>query len=185
MSCNNGGCNGWFTPAVTVRLSATDTGGSGVATTRYTLDGTNPNTSATAIVYTGPFTVASTQTVRFASTDVAGNQEGAKSQQVRVDGAAPTVAITQPADNSSFVRGTKIAITVSATDAGTGGAAASGVARVALYIDGSLQATDRNSPWTFTWTPRKGDVGTHVLTAVATDAAGNAATSAPITVRLT
>jgi hypothetical protein len=185
ISCNNGACSGWFTGAVTARLTATDASGSGVATTRYTVDGTNPNTSATAIVYTGPFTVASTQTVRFASTDVAGNQEGAKSQQIRIDAAAPTVAITQPANNSSFVRGTKITITVSVTDAGTGGAPASGVASVALYIDGALQSTDRSSPWTFTWTPRKGDVGTHVLTVVATDVAGNSSTSAPVTVRVT
>ena len=148
-------------------------------------DDPNPNTSATAIVYTGPFTVASTQTVRFASTDVAGNQEGAKSQQIRVDAAAPTVAITQPANNSTFVRGTRITITVSVADAGTGGAPASGVASVALYIDGALQSTDRNSPWTFTWTPRKGDVGTHVLTVVATDVAGNSTTSAPVTIRVT
>jgi len=185
ITCNNGGCTAWFRTAVSTRLAATDTGGSGVATTRYTVDGTNPNTSATAIVYTGPFTVASTQTVRFASTDVAGNQEGAKSQQIRIDAAAPTVAITQPANNATFVRGTRITITVSVTDAGTGGAPASGVASGALYIDGALQSTDRSSPWTFTWTPRKGDVGTHVLTVVATDVAGNSTTSAPVTVRVT
>ena len=156
-----------------------------MATTRYTVDGTNPNTSATAIVYSGPFTVSNTQTVRFASTDVAGNQEVAKSQQIKIDGAAPTVAITQPASNSSFVRGTKITITASASDTGSGGAPASGLATVALYIDGVLQSTDRSSPWTFTWTPRKGDVGTHVLTVVATDVAGNSFTSAPVTVRVT
>jgi hypothetical protein len=54
-----------------------------------------------------------------------------------------------------------------------------------LYIDGALQSTDRSSPWTFTWAPRKGDVGTHVLTVVATDVAGNSTTSAPVTVRVT
>jgi peptidoglycan/xylan/chitin deacetylase (PgdA/CDA1 family) len=185
ISCNNGACGAWFTAAVTARLAATDTGGSGVATIRYTVDGTNPNTSTTAIVYTGPFTVASTQTVRFASTDVAGNQETAKSQQVKVDMAAPSVAITSPADSASFVHGATISITASAADTGSGGQPASGVATVALYVDGKLKSTDRNSPWSFSWSTKKQDVGTHVLTAVATDVAGNSTTSAPVTIRVT
>jgi Chitobiase/beta-hexosaminidase C-terminal domain/Bacterial Ig domain len=185
ITCNNGACNAWFTAAVTVRLAATDTSGSGVATIRYTIDGTSPNTSTTAIVYTGPFTVASTQTVRFASTDVAGNQESAKSQQIKVDMAAPSVAITSPANNASFVRGATISITASPADTGTGGQPASGVATVAFYIDGKLTSTDRNSPWSYSWSTKKQDVGTHVLTAVATDAAGNSTTSAPVTIRVT
>jgi hypothetical protein len=185
ITCNNGSCNAWFTAAVTARLAAADTGGSGVATIRYTTDGTNPDTSTTAIVYTGPFTVASTQTVRFASTDVAGNQESAKSQQIKVDMAAPSVAITSPANNASFVHGATISITVSAADAGTGGQPASGLATVAFYIDGKLKSADRSSPWSFSWSTKKQDVGTHVLTAVATDVAGNSTTSAPVTIRVT
>jgi peptidoglycan/xylan/chitin deacetylase (PgdA/CDA1 family) len=185
ITCNNGACSAWFTAAVTARLAATDTGGSGVATTRYTVDGTNPNTSTTAIVYTGPFTVASTQTVRFASTDVAGNQESAKPQQIKVDMAAPSVAITSPADSASFVHGATISITASAADTGSGGQPASGVATVAFYIDGKLKSTDRNSPWSFSWSTKKQDAGTHVLTAVATDLAGNSTTSAPVTIRVT
>jgi len=116
---------------------------------------------------------------------VAGNQEGAKSQLIRVDASAPTVAITSPANNASFVHGATISITASAADAGTGGQPPSGLATVALYIDGKLKSTDRSSPWSFSWATKKQDVGTHVLTAVATDVAGNSTTSASVTVRVT
>jgi peptidoglycan/xylan/chitin deacetylase (PgdA/CDA1 family) len=185
ITCNNGSCTPWFSSGVAVRLAATDTGGSGVSITRYTTDGTNPQTSITALTYGGPFTVGSTATIRYTTTDVAGNQETARSQQVRLDMATPTVAITSPADNASFSRGSKVPIIASASDSGTAGQPASGITTVALYIDGQLKSTDRSSPWTYSWTTKKQDVGTHTLTAVATDAAGNVATSSAITVRIT
>ncbi len=47
------GSTGWFTAPVQTSLSANDNGGSGVAATYYTTDGSTPTTSST--VYTGPF----------------------------------------------------------------------------------------------------------------------------------
>jgi hypothetical protein len=43
---------------VTVTLSATDSGGSGLDQTVYTTDGSDP--ASAGITYTGPFTVAQT-----------------------------------------------------------------------------------------------------------------------------
>jgi Chitobiase/beta-hexosaminidase C-terminal domain len=73
IACNGSPCtNTSYTGPVTVTLSATDNpGGWGVANTYYTTDGSAPTTSST--VYTGPFTVKQNTTVRFFSTDLAGN----------------------------------------------------------------------------------------------------------------
>jgi len=175
ITCNSAACStGWYkaTP-VTVALSATEnSGGSGVAATYYTTNGSTPTSSSTK--YTGPFTVAQTTTVKFFSVDTAGNSEAVKSQTIQIDAAAPTVSITAPASGSSFAQGTKVTVTASATDLGTGSGAPSGIATVTFYLDGTtVLATDTNSPYSFNWNTRGVTKGTHKLTAVATDVAGN------------
>ena len=72
ISCNGGSCAGTFSAAVSVALAPTDTGGSGVDKTYYTLDGSTPTTSST--VYTGPFSVPATTMVKYFSTDVGGKR---------------------------------------------------------------------------------------------------------------
>ena len=83
---------------VQVTLTATDeTGGSGVASTEYRID------EGEWTDYTAPFVISEpgTHTVEFRSTDVAGNEEAAKSLEVVVEAAdedAPSTTITwQPA----------------------------------------------------------------------------------------
>jgi peptidoglycan/xylan/chitin deacetylase (PgdA/CDA1 family) len=83
IACNGTSCSkGWYRSAVTVTLSATD-GGSGVASTRYTTDGTTP-TETNGTAYAGPFAVAATTTVKYYSTDNAGNKEAVKSTNIRL-----------------------------------------------------------------------------------------------------
>jgi hypothetical protein len=92
ITCNTTTCStGWYRSAVTVRLAASDTGGSGLAGTYYTTDGSTPTSSSTP--YTGAFTLSATRTVRWFSADVAGNAEALRSQRVQVDAAAPTTSI--------------------------------------------------------------------------------------------
>jgi len=68
IACNGAACSSWYRAPVTVTLSATDIGGSGVARTVSTTDGSDPNGPG-GIVYTGPFTVTQSTTVRFSWTD--------------------------------------------------------------------------------------------------------------------
>ena len=178
IACNNAACSGgWYTQSP-VSVSLTATGGSGTRTTRYTTDGSNPATSSTAQTYTGPFNLTRTTTVRYYTFDGTGAAETPKSQQIRIDAAAPTVVQTSPA-GGSYRRGTTITLRATATDIGTVGGAASGIARV-VFRDGTTQiGTDTSSPYQLSWRlPSNASLGNHSLTAVATDAAGNARTSA-------
>ena len=165
---------------------ATDAGGSGVGSTHYTTDGSAP--SLTSPTYSGPFQITQTRTVRYASWDVAGNKETTKVQAITIDGAAPNVAVTAPANGATVRRGVARTVSASASDVGTGTGTPSGILRVAWFLDGSGTAlrTDTASPYSFSWTPASTlALGTHTLTARATDVAGNVRTSAAITFTVT
>ncbi|TML71285.1 MAG: hypothetical protein E6G14_03670 [Actinobacteria bacterium] len=81
--CNFGACAGTYTSTVSVSLAASD-GVSGVASTYYTTDGSDPTTSPTRIVYSAPILLAGTTAVRFSSTDNVGNVEAPQSQTVTI-----------------------------------------------------------------------------------------------------
>ncbi len=95
ISCNSAACStNPYVASVTIGLTPTDTGGSGVDKTYYTTDGSTPTTSST--VYSAPFQVTAlgNTTVQFFSTDKAGNAEAVQSQQVTVVPVATRVALT-------------------------------------------------------------------------------------------
>jgi hypothetical protein len=178
VACNGTACaTGWYTATVSVTLSATDAGTSGVNKIYYTTNGTTPTTSST--VYTAPISVSTTTTVKFFATDKAGNAEAVKSQPVQVDTVAPSVSITQPASGSSFTRGTAVTITASASDTGS-----SGLAKVDFFDGSTKIGTATAAPYRITWSTGTASLGTHTLTAVATDNAGNTRTSTAVTVTL-
>ena len=67
--------------------------GSGVAQIRYTTDGSTP-TATSGTVYTAPFTLAATTTVKYLAVDNAGNAENpANSRLIPIDTTAPTSSI--------------------------------------------------------------------------------------------
>ena len=111
---------------------------------------------------------------KYRAWDNLGNIESTKSQTIRLDSLAPTVAITSPTAGSTVTGNVKI--DASATDGG------SGVASVKFYVDGQLDATVTALPYRDNWNSKKFSKGQHTLTAVAVDAAGNAATSTAVTV---
>ena len=89
----------------------------------------------------------------------------------------PTVAITFPASGST-VQGS-IVVTANAADN-------VGVIGVQFQLDGTnLGAEATTAPWGVTWNTTASSAGSHTLTAVARDAAGNRSTSAPVNITVT
>jgi hypothetical protein len=172
ITCNGSTCStGWYNASVTVALSATDAQ-SGVAVIRYTTDGSDPTTASPA--YIGPFIVSAVTTVKYRAWDNAGNVEATKSQSIRIDTTAPTVAITSPANGATVTGSVKI--TANASDSG------SGIAQVSFYADGVLIGTKSSAPYSVSWNTKKVARGQHTLVAIAQDVAGNSQTSASIQV---
>lgn len=87
---------------------------------------------------------------------------------------APTVSITAPATGAT-VSG-NVAVTATATDSG-------GVAGVQFLVDGNnIGSEDTSSPYSVTWNSTTATNGSHTLTAVARDVAGNTTTSNSVNV---
>ena len=184
ISCNAAACStGWYSASSVLLSLFPSDAGSGVAKTYYTTDGSSPTTASP--VYAGAFTIAQTTTVKFFSVDNAGNKESVKSSTVRMDAVAPSVSVTSPTNGQSFKKGAKVSLTATSSDAGTGTGAPSGVATVVFYVDSTALATDTSSPFTVTWNTSRVSVGSHTITGVATDAAGNSTTSSVINVMIT
>ena len=175
VSCNGAACSTTpYNAAVQVVLDATDSG-SGVASTRYTTDSSDPATSATATTYSAPFMVASTTTVRYRAVDNAANTTTG-SHVVTVDTTPPTVAISSPTNGATVTKNVKLSAT--ATDA-------SGIAQVTYLLDGKPLAVATVSPFQVSWNTAKTTKGSHTLVAEARDLAGHTARSAPVTVTVT
>jgi len=84
---------------------------------------------------------------------------------------APTVAITNPANNAKFTLGSAIQVDVTATDAGS-------VSNVAFYADGVFRANAPTAPYGWTWNGAA--AGAHALKAVAWNNSGLSSTSAVV-----
>ncbi len=76
ITCNGSSCSSSpYGNSASVALSATDNGGgAGIAGIYYTTDGSAP-TQSSADLYSGPFTVTSTTTIKYFTVDNAGNVE--------------------------------------------------------------------------------------------------------------
>lgn len=87
---------------------------------------------------------------------------------------APTISITAPANNTTYIQGASIALTANAADSdGT-------VKQVQFYDGATLLATSTIAPYSYNWTTAT--VGTHTITAKATDNSGAVTTSTAVTV---
>ena len=138
--------------------------------------GTTPGTSHT---YTG-LTCGNSYLVGVDAYDAAGNRSARATTTlttVTCDTQVPTVSLTTPVAGAS-ISGT-VSVTASATDN-------VGIAGVQFRLDGAtLGAEDTSAPYAVAWDTTTATVGSHILTAVARDAAGNVTTSSPVTVTVT
>ena len=141
--------------SATISLTATDTGGSGVASTQWILD--TVSGEGTSVVE--PFYGA--HTLSFWSTDVAGNTE----TPTVVGFFVQDVGLPQVSSDAMASYVGAAAISLTATDAPT----ESGVASLSYQLDG---ATTQTVPATQTTVDATGG-GTHQLVYWATDVAGN------------
>jgi len=166
----------------TVAVSATAADNVGVAGVQFKLDGANLGAEDTASPYSVNWntTTAATgsHTLTAVARDAAGNTTTATTVTVTVnnnDITAPTVSMTAPA-NGATVSGTTVTVSATASDN-------IGVAGVQFQLDGvNLGAEDTASPYTLTWNSTTVANGSHTLTAVARDAAGNTTTATTFTV---
>ena len=169
--------------AVTVSAAASDN--IGVTGVRFFLDGVLLGAEDTSAPYQ---TMWATTTVPNGShsllaiaTDAAGNSASSGPVTVIVDNpvgdtVAPTVVITAPLAGATVSR--TVTVSASASDN-------VGVAGVRFTLDGvTIGAEDLSAPYHLSWNTAGVTNGSHVLRAVARDAAGNVTTSAAVTVQV-
>ena len=166
------------TVSATITVSATASDNVGVVGVQFRLDGANLGAEDTTAPYSVSWntTTASNgaHTLTAVARDAAGNTTTSSAVSVTVDNSAPSVAISAPAGGAT-VSGT---VTVSATASDN-----IGVVGVQFRLDGAaLGAEDTTSPYSVPWDTTAAGNGTHTLTAVARDAAGNTTTSSGVTV---
>jgi poly(hydroxyalkanoate) depolymerase family esterase len=92
-----------------------------------------------------------------------------------LDGNAPTVSLTAPA-NGANLSGT---VTISATASDD-----IGVDRVEFLLDGTLLGSDPSTPYSISWNSATASTGNHTLQARAFDLVDNVGTSATVTVNV-
>jgi RHS repeat-associated protein len=169
--------NNSTTQAETTTVSGTvsDTGGttpSGVASVK--VNGVN------AAIIGGTWSFANftlsigTTTINVQATDVAGNVSNAQVTITREpvpDTTPPTITIASPANNSTTQAET---ISVSGTVTDTGGTTPSGVASIAVN---DVPATFDSATGNWNFASVALNIGTNTITVIATDTAGNIATS--------
>jgi hypothetical protein len=111
--------------------------------------------------------------------DLHGNQTTSSAITVNVglSTVAPTVAISNPTNGSSYTTistgGLTVAINATAADP-------KGITQVAFYDGNTQMGTLTSAPYTYNWTFTRTNAGLHTWTARAYDCAGNAAASSPV-----
>jgi Concanavalin A-like lectin/glucanases superfamily/Domain of unknown function (DUF1929)/Bacterial Ig domain len=144
------------------------------ATAGFTPSAATRIATVTDLTYADTGLAPGTYHYRVRATDAADNvgpSSPEASAAVTADTNAPSVSLTAPADGAT-VSG-NVGVSADASDD-------TGVAGVQFRLgDADLGSEDTSAPYQVTWDSRTVPAGTHTLTAVARDAAGNTTTSAP------
>jgi len=163
----------------TIAVNATASDNVGVVGVQFKLDGANLGAEDTTSPYSTSWSTTGSangsHTLTAVARDAAGNTTTSAAVTVTVpDTVSPTVSINTPS-NGATVSGTT-AVSATASDN-------IGVVGVQFKLDGAnLGAEDTTSPYSTSWNTTSSSNGSHTLTAVARDAAGNQTTSAVVSV---
>jgi hypothetical protein len=166
--------------AGTVTVSATASDNVGVVGVQFKLDGVNLGAELTSSPYSYSWNTvgvaAGSHTLTAVARDAAGNTTTSTAVVVTLlDTTAPTVSVTAPSA-AAHVSGSSVTVSASALDD-------VGVTSVQFKLDGvNLGAADTTAPFSISWDSTGVADGSHTLTAVASDAALHATTSAGIAV---
>lgn len=162
--------------STTITVNATDAQ-SAVSKVDVYIDG-SLKTTLTSAPYSYAWTGAAmgSHTIQAKATDAFNNVGSSSTVTVTVsDQTPPTVAMTAPAAGA-LVSGTTVSLSATAADNIK-------VASVQFRLDGAnVGSLLTTSPYTFVWSTVGVSDGSHSLTAVAKDAAGNATTASPVTI---
>jgi concanavalin A-like lectin/glucanase superfamily protein/Big-like domain-containing protein/PASTA domain-containing protein len=147
-------------PLVIASIAATSTAGGQIT-------GANPYT------YTPPAGFLGVDSFTYRVANSVGSATGVVKVTVTADLVAPTVSLTSPTGGQ--VSGSVLVAANASDNVGVAGVS---------FFDGTtpIGAQDTSAPYSVTWNTSALANGPHTLTAVARDAAGNTATSAPVTV---
>ncbi len=164
-------------------MAATAADNVGVVGVQFKVDGTNVGAEDTSSPFATSWNSSSvtngTHSVTAVARDAAGNVTTSAPVSITVSNAAPdtvapTVSVSSPAAGAT-VSGT---VSLAATAADN-----VGVVGVQFKVDGTnVGAEDTSSPFGASWSSASVANGTHSVTAVARDAAGNVTTSAPVSI---
>jgi hypothetical protein len=164
----------------TITMTANASDNVGVVGVQFQVDGVNAGAEATSAPYSAPWNTLSaangSHVVTAVARDAAGNRGTSAAVTVSVfnDTIAPSVSITSPAAGAT-VSG-RVNVTAGASDN-------VGVVGVQFKLDGANLGTEVTAaPYAASWDTASATNASHVLTAVARDAAGNLATSAAVSV---
>jgi len=159
---------------VAISANAADADGT-VTKVEFFVDGTSvgiDNTAPYTVNYTG---VAGVHSITAVATDNGNSTTTSAAITLTVDThSIPNISITAPATGTASFVGQTVAITANAT-----GNEGSSITSVEFFVDGASVGTDNAAPYTVNYI---GVLGTHLLTAKATDNLGAAATSASVSI---
>jgi hypothetical protein len=154
----------------TVPVQGTATDNVGVTKIELYVDGalsTSTTTSPFSFSWSSTGVSNASHTLTVKAWDAAGNV-GSASVAVTTNNTAPTVSISSP----------KSGATVSGTVSVQGTASASaGLSKVEFYVNGTLNATAKSSPFSFSWNTTSVANGSDTLSVKAYDTVGNTATA--------
>lgn len=159
-----------FITGATVTIDATATDNSSVTQVQFFVDGISvgiDNTSPYSATYTavnGSHCITATATDNLGATSTTGCTNITVAANP-----APTVSITAPAANTSFITGSTVNITATAADNGS-------VMQVEFFVDGVSVGIDASSPYAATYITST--LGQRCITATATDNNGATTTTA-------